>query len=523
MGKINFKKLNNSYVWCYGAILLAACLLRFWQVMDKGLFNYDDARLMHFANTLYTLIHEGVAPSRPEFFSSAKPGAIFPFLGAVFMFSPYDAIFSIYTAFWGVIVVVMTMVVTNKIFKDEATTLCAGMLSAVSPLQVHFSRSFNIAGSLSMLVVLLTLYTYMLNHEKRKIKYLALLGGMIGYAFTINYTLIPYLLLITLLVVIEEVRSSNKIVIRLIFFGLGVAAAPLACELIYKILQIKDGRLYSYFSMLSEHKTGIFNLDRQVYFDPLHYVSLFVKYDAISFLLASCGVFVACKSYKQSPNYFFLIICSLAVTLCVFLSMGTAFVVSVPRTSYSVIPLFPILGAVAIASFSRPAIYLFNHTKESGKWIMGTSLAIMIGFSLYWITLRIEEVENLRTGYKQAAMWVNNKGEKAGCYVNCIMYEAYTDNFNSLMNKAKPSVKYVIVDFADRVFLGQQDFYSFGQYDAERAFITLLDNSREPIAVFDNPVGNSELYVLESGRGRWNSQNAIKNKFNGQIRIYAIN
>jgi hypothetical protein len=516
-------KLYHPTVWIYICILIVACVLRYYQITDKGVFVYDDARMLHFTETIYSLFHNGELQLHPEFFSSAKPGSIFPFIGLALIFSPDDFLLASYTSLLGVAVVAMTMVVAKKMMGTEAA-VWAGIISALSPLQIHYSRNYNAAGSLSMLFVLLTFYVCVSYLRKTTLRNAAFLGVTIGYAFTVNYSLFPYLVFLTFFTLLRGTINAPKTQLHLLTFGLGMASIPLMFEGGYRLLQMIDDRFTPYFKMLKQHKTAIIGMDEQIYFDPIFYLGLFAKYEGLFFLLAACGIFISFKLYKDCGNYSYFLIGIIASLMFISLSASTSFMVTVPRTAYSVIPLMPILAAITIVKIGSFSIKLIGSVDE--KRIFAVALAIaVVGLQVSWIAPRITEAKGLYSGYKQAALWLNDNGERAVCYTHCMIYATYSNKFTSAMSPVdtQAMIKYVLVDFADRALLGKADFYHWDKYEPERSYIDRLDKLQIPVAVFENPIGRNELLVLELGIGREGWAKTKDDLFNSQIRVYLRN
>jgi len=235
------------------AIILFASILRLWKLdqFPAG-FNADEASIGYNA---YSLMHSGKDeygsswPLAFKSFGDYKPGLYFYFV------MPFVAVLGLNewairlpSAFFGIGTVILIYFLANEIFKDKKAGLLAGLLLAISPWHLQFSRGgweTNVATFFMTLGILL----FLKGLKKHQLLWGSGLSGLISmYVYQSPRLIVPVLVL----VLIFLYRQDCSLIIRTIKLKkIAVSILILICLSVPLLMQFTSGGGNARFSGLS--------------------------------------------------------------------------------------------------------------------------------------------------------------------------------------------------------------------------------------------------------------------------------
>ena len=246
--------LRRSQVITLCAILLVGAGLRFYNITERGIFDYDEAWYLLESKSLIDAVgyysdrivgNETGAENLKDYLrqrgdapiTSFKPGhTVLVFLGLV-VFGMNDYSSFLLSAILGTATIWIVYRLGSEMFNRQTGLLSAAFLAA-SAFHITYSRS-GYAQAKAVFFVALGLFAWYVwrNRTKRFRKVVA--GAMIGYAFTCHFNLFA----IPILVVVLELDESRSLGLRQRFtrlfdLGAGMAAPLLMFELPSRILRL---------------------------------------------------------------------------------------------------------------------------------------------------------------------------------------------------------------------------------------------------------------------------------------------
>ncbi len=247
-------------------ILVTAGFLRFWNLNERGLIEWDEAYYTGVVKTIKAgfdwtigkitfadkheslkdaLLKEGVAAN----FGGKHGFILIAFLASIIL-GFKNHLLLIVSALAGTATVYLTGKIAEKIFTEHKLqiSLLSMLLLAVSSIHTYYSRS-GFSTSLSVFFVYLGLFFYLnsidyfLKNDIRHRKNIFVGGLSIGYSFTVHYNLywVPIVFFMLLLTEILIKTTNNKLsawVKRPILFGCGAAIPLFLFELGSFVLKI---------------------------------------------------------------------------------------------------------------------------------------------------------------------------------------------------------------------------------------------------------------------------------------------
>ena len=246
-------------------ILILAAGLRFYNLNNRGIFDYDEAWYLLEGKTLYNTLQftwhkatekktehrrlkdylkeRGTVPV-----TSFKPGHTLLVLLGLLCFGPNDYASFAVSALLGTLTVYLLYRLTARIYGPTVGIL-AGLILALSPFHIGYSRAgYAQANSLFFVALGLYLWVAQRGKESRGATRLFLSGCAVGYAFTCHFNLftIPPLLLACETFYILKRRAyfstTYSRIRRLATLGLGLGLPPFLFELPARLLRLA-GRL----------------------------------------------------------------------------------------------------------------------------------------------------------------------------------------------------------------------------------------------------------------------------------------
>lgn len=200
-------------------ILLLALFLRFYNLNQNppGLY-WDEASLGYNAFSILKTGHDEHGRFLPitnfaAFGDYKPPGYIYVTVPSIAIFSLNEFAIRFPSAFFGVLTVFLTYLLTRKLFEKESIALLAAFFLAISPWHLQMSRAA-FEANLALFFSTLGIYFFIkFAHGKAFFLYfsaLAFLAAM--YTFTGQRLFVPFILLILLIHFKQQIIKNLKIV-----------------------------------------------------------------------------------------------------------------------------------------------------------------------------------------------------------------------------------------------------------------------------------------------------------------------
>ena len=296
-------------------ILVAVCLLagglRFHNLTDRGIFDYDEAWFLLEAKTLYDtgrfawLNASGASdlPNLRDFLkergtvpiTSGKPGhTLFVLLG-ILLLGVHDYASFVVSALLGTLTVFLIYKLSARIYGAKIGLL-SGLIFALSPLHVGYSRSGYVQATALFFVTLGLYLWFTAQNNPRPVTIRRFAAGCaIGYAFTCHFNLfvMPPLFIAWEIYATAASRSRSYSVTdwmkRLGVLGAGMLTPLLCFELPARLLkalgQLPDGQ-QTYFEQL------LYRSGRNTYITLGKIPGIFEKLTDSEGMLIAAGIFI---------------------------------------------------------------------------------------------------------------------------------------------------------------------------------------------------------------------------------------
>ena len=487
-------------------VLGTGTLLRFYDITQKGLFQWDAAYFLNFVraarlgitwgignfqeivkgtadlHSLQTVVHDQmmIVP-----FALSKPGQLsLIFLSSLFLgFRDYTS--SAVSALLGSSTILLVYLLGTALYGRKAG-LTASAVLAVSAFHVWISRDGKAMASSAFFLALGT-YLYYLSRtsEDRSYLKLALAGLTLGFAFTCNGIVIWSLLLFAFyeghFLLSRKPYLTIAKVKRWFLFGLTMLAPLVAFELITVPAHHLEPRLSTYFQLLAFAIRGNSVRSGRAP-DYLFYIYYLWAAEGplLCLFLASGSLYFVVRLVKRFNLADFIVLTQFLLPL-LYLSAMAGRMFEVFRTLSPVLPAAALLVGKTVVDF--PSMIRAACPKMRASIAHGIVVVITVALLLFGLG-RSLQVMGLRTGYRQAAAWILEHGD--GKVVSAVQtpiwqfylrrrtYECYT---LEELQKAyrEEGVNYVTLDGRGK----NSDVYRSG-------YLKEVEDTCQPVVVFDN-------------------------------------
>ncbi len=501
------------------ALLVLAACVRFYNLDERGIFDYDEAWYLLEAKTLYNTLEfawEGVTTTsgpRPELkdylrergtvpITSFKPGHTLLILLSFFLLGPHDYSGFAVSATLGVLTVYLVSRLATKMFGSRVGLL-AGLILAVSPFHVGYSRA-GYAQANSIFFAVLAIYIWYIQYRSSvpKNRHLFAAGLSLGYAFTCHFNLFifpPLLLLCDVLAVRRRYVIQLK---RLSILAMGLVLPLLLFELPARLLRLLDrlpsGQLtyfeqYSYRSQLSRHLR--FSLEgAYAFLEKLYLSEGLLLIAAITFALI-----LGAYRFRHSFEHRFIISLLLVPALpwCI-LSCGLP---PLYRTFAVTSPALSILAAVGL-------LRIVTHTERLPgmyRLVFPLTCVFVLSNGLY----NLKELLPLKSTYREATHAWLNYIEKNGGRISFLPGSVWPIWYFYLSTLAEDADE--VVDFYPGEEDGMPPEGDFDALDIKRyqralkirpdllAYLNRTRASYRPVVRIFNPISEKQFAFSEVG------------------------
>ena len=228
-----------------GLIIILAAVLRFWHLSQTPPSIYwDEASLGYNAYSILKTARDEHGRFLPftnfaAFGDYKPPGYIYAAVPSIALFGLNEFSVRFPSAFFGVLTVIITYLLTKKIFNKEKIALFASFFLAVSPWHVQFSRGA-FEANVGLFFSTLGIYLFFKFAKDNKIYLLfsALSFIVAMYTFTGQRLFVPLILLILAIQFKREIRENLRTVVFI-----GIISLVLFWPLFRFVTQTAEGKL----------------------------------------------------------------------------------------------------------------------------------------------------------------------------------------------------------------------------------------------------------------------------------------
>lgn len=380
-------------------ILLLAIFLRFFNLQQRGAYNWDEGEYLDAAESVLEgkYLWIGVA---------LKPLHNFLIMVSFLLFGNHDYVGIGVSAFTGVLTVYLVYLIGRKLF-DEKIGLFAALILAVTEYHLYYSRSALADGNLTFFFVL-TMFFYvhsLLNGEK---KYHVLTGIGVGLCFLTKNTgalVLPVILLSEFFMIckykeFKKERFINTLLILAIssaFILTTISAYRYFGSLfLVEYAELKStGRLISILTISTYLKTTDYGF---------YLVKMKDMVSIPALLLGLLGLFIGLKNREKGDV--------LCITWFLFLfTFFTAFPLHRYKIFVPAIPAFSLIAARSATIFKA-------------RWIEAILILLLLvgGLAQSWDTLIFKS-----PGYRESAEFIRMDNGKGVISANLGIYQYYAD------------------------------------------------------------------------------------------------
>lgn len=428
-----FKNKNLRVLFLLAGIILLAFILRFYKLAQNPPSLYwDEASLGYNAYSILKTARDEHGKFLPltnfaAFGDYKPPGYIYAAVPSIAVFGLNEFSVRFPSAFFGVLTVVITYLLTKKIFNKEKIALFAGFFLAISPWHIQFSRGA-FEANIGLFLSTLGIYLFFKFAKEGKIYLLfsALFFIAAMYTFTGQRLFVPLILLILAIQFKREIRENLRTVVfigiiplvlfwPLFKFATGTIEGELRFNevAIFKDLDpinqsivYREGDNFSWWSSII-HNRRLFYLNEYLsgYFDAFSPTFLFAKGDVnprlstqevgelyyFDVILVLAGIyFIFAKKYKYS----LFILSWLLVS-----PMGAATARETPHAlrMIHILPTYQILSAVGL-------YYICKYLNFKRSVILIPSIIVLFLFyylHMYYVHWPINYSGEWQYGYKE--------------------------------------------------------------------------------------------------------------------------
>ncbi|MFH1359458.1 MAG: glycosyltransferase family 39 protein [Candidatus Omnitrophota bacterium] len=356
---------NQRQLMILGLIILAAVFFRFYGLPQQGLFFFDEGHMIYKAFLIQQTFtdHSKLLSYASNIDSKSLWILCVSFLQWVFKAKwPVHLPVQVFSAFFGILTVILTYLFAKKYFKSETIGLTSAFFLALSSYHIFYSRLV-LAESICIFLSMLSLVTYLKSFEdnKGREKFLILAGLIAGSAFLFNHYRVTLLPVFILLLECENswkgsFRSCcfNKSASRFLVFLLALLIVLLGGQILNSLFMLGGVYISSYFAALtaniSSHSFSFLDL-REI---PLFAIYLYEYEGALSLFLLAVGLFIL----RKFPRLL-LPVCFLFLQI-----FASSFVNEKGARSLAIVlPFYSMISGAVL-------IYLFTQWRKKALFIM---------------------------------------------------------------------------------------------------------------------------------------------------------
>lgn len=364
-------------------IVMAAALLRFYRLPERGIFMSDEGFYLNGAKTIHAVLEYGWKrlgeppqdlPSFQEYLAThgggypdnGKPGYFFLVTLSFFLWGPHDYAALYLSACLGTLTVLLISFIGKKTF-DARVGLWAGLIMAVSPYHINYSRSaLSIASAVFFAIA--GIFFYLCWEEKERVGKgfweLVISGSLIGFAYTCHYSLFWFLLFMIAFHagrLFQFGKSVSQTVKREITFSLAIVFPILLLDIPYRVagkllegsLSFSTGRPYYIKSYLTQIRDQFFDAGgvHFIWVDALFYLRLLLTSEGVAVAcLSLLGFVLLARTLKDQNSSVPGVVLGMAILP---LALFNFYVFRVARSIALVIPAMALLSAFAIEQMNR--------------------------------------------------------------------------------------------------------------------------------------------------------------------------